>query len=314
MDKEYQKIRFSFVLPAYKGYYLREAIDSILKQDCHDFELIVVDDCSPDSIGEIVSGFEDQRITSYRNEQNVGGKDLVEQWNHCLEYAKGDYVILATDDDLYETNFLSSFLPLIEKYPSVDLFRARVLQVDSHNEIKDIDHCYKEFLSPIEFRYHMMHGMKGGIPQYIFKRKALVKKGGFVNFPKAWASDDATALMMAGNGVVTSQEHLVRFRWSNINISSDNSCGLDKFKARLLFSQWLQEHPIEISCDEQWLHFYRKNITDYLPVYNKVTLISTANSLTCMHWFQCMKLLMACSFLSFKDKCSILLRSLQKRF
>ena len=172
---------FSFILPAYKGRYLKESISSILKQDYTDFELIVVDDCSPDPILQMVLEFNDERITYYRNEQNIGGKDLVAQWNHCLEYAKGDYVILATDDDLYESNFLSSFVPLIKKYPDVNLFRARILQVDSHNEIKYIDSCYKEFLLPIEFRYHIMHGMKGGIPQYIFKRDALVKKGGFVH-------------------------------------------------------------------------------------------------------------------------------------
>ena len=181
-------MKFSFVLPAYKGRYLHDSISSILNQDFRDFELIVVDDCSPDPIREIVANFNDKRLSYYRNEQNIGGKDLVAQWNHCLEYAKGDYVILATDDDLYEPNFLSTFVPLIETYPDVNLFRARILQVNSRNEIKYIDRCYKEYLSPIEFRYHLMHGMKGGIPQYIFKRSALVEKGGFVNFPKAWAS------------------------------------------------------------------------------------------------------------------------------
>lgn len=304
---------FSFVLPAYKGRYLHEAIDSILAQDCHDFELIVVDDYSPDPIRHIVSEFYDERITYYRNEQNIGGKDLVAQWNHCLEYAKGDYVILATDDDLYEPSFLSSFVPLINKYPNVNLFRARILQVDGHNEIKYIDNCYKEFLSPVEFRYHIMHGMKGGIPQYIFKRDALVKKGGFVPFPKAWAADDATALMMSDKGVVTSQEHLVRFRWSDINISSDKMCGMEKFKARLLFSKWLQNYPVEVDGNEDWLRFYQKTVIGYLPIYNKITLISTMNAMTWGHWIKGVQMLKGSDLFSLKDKISIVLRSLQAR-
>lgn len=304
---------FSFVLPAYKGRYLKESISSILEQDNTDFELIVVDDCSPEPIQQIVSEFNDERITYYRNEQNIGGKNLVAQWNHCLEYAKGDYVILATDDDLYESNFLSSFVPLIKNYPDVNLFRARILQVNGHNEIKYIDSCYKEFLSPIEFRYHIMHGMKGGIPQYIFKCDALVKKGGFVNFPKAWAADDATALMMSDKGVVTSQEHLVRFRWSDINISSDRKCGLEKFKARLLFSKWLQNHPVEVEGTEDWRRFYQKTVVEELPIYNKITLIATMNSMTWGHWFQAVKMLSNSDLFTFRDKCSVLLRSIQKR-
>lgn len=306
-------MKFTFVLPAYKGRYLKDAISSILKQDYANFELIVVDDCSPDPIRQIVSDHNDEKITYYCNEQNIGGKDLVAQWNHCLEYAKGDYVILATDDDLYEPNFLSTFVPLIEKYPDVNLFRARILQVDSQNEIKYIDSCYKKYLSPVEFRYHLMHGMKGGIPQYIFKRSALVEKGGFVNFPKAWASDDATALMMSDKGVVTSQEHLVRFRWSDINISSDKTCGLEKFKARLLFSKWLQSYPVEVDGTEDWRRFYKKTVVDYLSIYNKITLIATMNSQSWGHWMECVKFLWETDLFCFKDKCSILIRSLQQR-
>ncbi len=307
-------MKFTFVLPAYKGRYFKDAISSILKQDYANFELIVVDDCSPDPIRQIVSDHNDERITYYCNEQNIGGKDLVAQWNHCLEYAKGDYVILATDDDLYEPNFLSTFVPLIEKYPDVNLFRARILQVDSQNEIKYIDSCYKEYLSPVEFRYHLMHGMKGGIPQYIFKRSALVEKGGFVNFPKAWASDDATALMMSDKGVVTSQEHLVRFRWSDINISGDRKYGLEKFKARLQFSMWFQQQRVETNdMPGDWQRFYKQHVADYLPIYNKITLISTMNAMTWGHWIKGVQMLKGSDLFSLKDKISIVLRSLQVR-
>ena len=95
-------MKFSFILPAWKGRYLREAILSILNQSYSDFELIVVDDCSPDPLEKIVEAFKDPRIEYHHNEHNIGGRDLVAQWNHCLQYAHGDYVILATDDDLYE--------------------------------------------------------------------------------------------------------------------------------------------------------------------------------------------------------------------
>lgn len=306
-------MKFSFVLPAYKATYLQQAMQSILSQTYSDFELIVVDDCSPEDIEGIVSGFKDERISYFRNEKNIGGHDLVGQWNKCLSYAEGEYVILATDDDLYAPEFLKAFVPLIWEYPSVDIFRARVLQVNSNNEILAIDRCYKQYLSSVEFYYHMLHGMKGGIPQYIFRREALVNKGGFVNFPKAWASDDATALMMSGNGVVTSQEHLVRFRWSSINISNDRRCGLEKFQARLLFSKWLQEHQTAVGEDERWKTFYQRTVTEYLPIYNKLTMITTMSMLTWSHWIKSIKELWACDTFSLKDKCSIILRSFQKR-
>ena len=307
-------MKFSFVLPAYKGRYLHDSISSILNQDFIDFELIVVDDCSPDPIREIVANFNDKRLSYYRNEQNIGGKDLVAQWNHCLEYAKGDYVILATDDDLYEPNFLSTFVPFIAKHPDVELFRSRVLNVNSDNRILWIDRCYKEFLTPLEFRYHKMHGMLGGIPNYIFRKDALVKQGGFVSLPLAWGSDDLTAIAMAGKGVVTSQQHLVRFRWSDINISSDRkNTGLDKLRARLLQGQWLAEHPIENDAQGVWKDFYESQVIDYLSVYTKITLIEAMNAMTWRDWLKSIRLLHRYDRLTFRDRLSIVLRSLQNR-
>jgi glycosyltransferase involved in cell wall biosynthesis len=307
-------MKFSFVMSAHRSRYIRESIDSILAQRFDDFELLVVDDVSPDGLDNIVAEYDDARVSYHQVEKDLGNYDLVGKWNKSIEFAKGDYVILATDDDLYEPTLLSSFAPLIEKYPDVDLFRARILTIDANGTITSIDKCYKEYLSSVEFRYHMMHGMRGGIPQYIFKRKALVDKGGFVNFPKAWASDDATALMMSDKGVVTSQEHLVRFRYSGVNISSDRSQGLEKFKARLQFSRWLQEQREETNdMADDWQRFYRQHVADYLPIYNKITLISTMNAMTWGHWIKGVQMLKDSDLFSLKDKISIVLRSLQTR-
>ena len=302
--------KFSFILPAWKGRFLREAIRSILNQSYQDFELIVVDDCSPEFLKEIVGEFGDERIEYHRNEHNIGGKDLVAQWNHCLQYAKGDYVILATDDDLYEPNFLQEMVTLIEKYPEVELFRARILQVNADNHIMGIDQCYKEYLTKDEFVYHMLHGMKGGIPQYAFRRMALIDKGGFVNFPKAWASDDATAVMMAEHGVATTQEHLVRFRWSNINISSDSSNIVEKVQARLLFYHWLRQNLIPIKPVNEEAAFLHKHIDEYLPIYNKVTLLAHLAGVPLRKKLQCLRMIAKSSDMTRRDKLSVIIRSI----
>ena len=46
---------FSFVMPAYKAKFLSKAINSILKQDYNDFELIIVNDASPENLKHIVN-------------------------------------------------------------------------------------------------------------------------------------------------------------------------------------------------------------------------------------------------------------------
>lgn len=303
-------MRFSFILPAWKGKYLSESVSSILAQSCTDFELVIVDDHSPENLKQIVSSFHDARISYYRNKENIGGKDLVAQWNHCLQYAHGDYVILATDDDLYEPKFLEEMSQLIDTYPAVELLRARILQVNADTHIMGIDRCYKEHLTKDEFVYHMLHGMKGGIPQYVFRRQALIDKGGFVNFPKAWASDDATAIMMAEHGVATTQEHLVRFRWSDINISSDKRSIVEKVQARLLFYHWLRQHLIPINLEDEAAAFLHRNIDEFLSVYNKVTLLAHLAGVPLLQKLQCLRMIAHCDDMTSRDRLSVIVRSL----
>ena len=64
-------MKYSFVLPAYKATFLREAIDSILAQSYPDFELIIVNDKSPEDLTSIVNSYHDVRIQYYVNAQNI---------------------------------------------------------------------------------------------------------------------------------------------------------------------------------------------------------------------------------------------------
>jgi hypothetical protein len=199
---------------------------------------------------------------------------------------------------------------LIDTYPAVELLRARILQVNADNHIMGIDRCYKEHLTKDEFVYHMLHGMKGGIPQYVFKRQALIDKGRFVNFPKAWASDDATAIMMAEHGVATTQEHLVRFRWSNINISSDKSNILEKVHARLMFYHWLRQNLLPIKPVNEAAAFLHNNIDDFLPIYNKVTLLAHLAGVPLLQKLQCLRMIAHCDDMTSRDRLSVIVRSL----
>ena len=64
---------FSVVIPSYKGRYLGEAIDSVIAQTCGDWELIVVNDCSPEDLGGVVGPrLSDSRIRYFVNERNLG--------------------------------------------------------------------------------------------------------------------------------------------------------------------------------------------------------------------------------------------------
>src|ERR1035438_1677250 len=90
--------RVSVVMGAYNGErFLRPAIESIINQTFRDFELIVIDDCSTDSTGQILREFKDERMRVVRNERNLG---IAETLNRGIAIARGEYIALQDHDDV----------------------------------------------------------------------------------------------------------------------------------------------------------------------------------------------------------------------
>lgn len=236
-------MRFSFVLPAYKSEYLQVAIDSILQQTYIDFELIIVDDASPYHLESIVNQYNDNRIVFHRNENNIGGKNLVSNWNKCIKYAKGEYVILASDDDIYSPFFLQQVDERIKDYPDVDIIRSRVNRIDSDGIITDIEQIYKPFMPFSEFVFYWSKGIINCIANYAFKRTVLLDAGGFVDMPCAWYSDDITIVNMSFNGIATTDDALFYFRTSDKSISwtFNKETIRKKWKANGMFYQWFND-------------------------------------------------------------------------
>lgn len=248
--------KYSFVLPAFKATFLREALISILNQTYKDFELIIVNDASPEDLNSIVDSYHDERIQYYINEKNVGGHDLVAQWNSCISYAKGKYLILASDDDVYHLDFLEKMDVLIDKYPNVNVFRPRVQHMDANGHVRGESDFLDEYLSQIDFLYERYKGkVSSGLQYHIFNRNELVNIGGFVNFPTGWLSDDATVIRLAKNGVVSHKEALFAFRTSGLNISSkinDSKLMYYKLVALECFYQWFEREigDIEVAGED----------------------------------------------------------------
>lgn len=91
--------RFSLIVPVHKVQgYLPECLDSVLGQDYVDFELIAVNDCSPDGSGAILDEYarHDARIHVMHLTENVG---LGRARNAGMERAQGDYVLFLDSDD-----------------------------------------------------------------------------------------------------------------------------------------------------------------------------------------------------------------------
>lgn len=234
-------MRVTIALPAYKATYLNVAIDSILNQTFVDFELIIVNDASPENIDSIVSRYNDNRITYFKNSVNIGSTNLIKQWNYCLSLAKGDYFVLASDDDIYAPTFLESLLNLSEKYPSVNVFHSRVGIIDSNGITLDYTICCAEWESSLTFIWHKICKFRNQyIPEFMFKTEQLALQGGFIDFPSAWGSDHATTFLLSyETGVVCCNEPNFMWRSSGLNISGSGNFSGNKLNALFKYIKWL---------------------------------------------------------------------------
>ncbi len=90
----------SVCIPAYNNEdFIAATLDSVLKQTCPDFEVIITDDHSADNTVSVIHKFADSRIKLIQNEANLG---LAGNWNKALAHASGKYVkVMGADDLLY---------------------------------------------------------------------------------------------------------------------------------------------------------------------------------------------------------------------
>jgi glycosyltransferase involved in cell wall biosynthesis len=101
----------SVIVPNYRhAAYLPQRIDSILAQTCQDFELILLDDCSPDHSREVLERYRNHPRVSHLvyNEQNSGS--AFRQWNKSVGLAQGRYVWIAESDDWAEPTLLAALV------------------------------------------------------------------------------------------------------------------------------------------------------------------------------------------------------------
>lgn len=120
--------KVSIVLPTYNGSrYIRQSIESCLKQSYGNFELIVVDDGSSDNIAEIVGCYGDSRIRFLRHARNLG---LADALNTGFKDSVGEYLTWTSDDNYYADSAIEEMVRFLQRYHEVDFVYADSYVID----------------------------------------------------------------------------------------------------------------------------------------------------------------------------------------
>ena len=114
--------------------HLRSSLDSLLAQDYRNFEVVIVDNASTDSTGEIGMEYaaRDKRVRYYRNEISVGG---ICNFNRAVDLARGEHFTLAAGHDLRHPTFLSRCMAVMEHDASVALCHTQARWIDEDDRL-----------------------------------------------------------------------------------------------------------------------------------------------------------------------------------
>ena len=233
-------MKYSVTIPAYKAQFLKEAIDSILAQTICDFEVIILDDASPENIDEIVSSYADSRIRYYKNEKNVGAVDVVDNWNKLLELSNGEFFICMGDDDKLAPNCLEEYGKLMEKHPGLAVYHARTMMIDENSKFCDLQEERPEWQSVYSLIWH--YTFKEGIQfvgDFLYETTSLRERGGFYKLPMAWGSDCVTSFIAASErGIANTQVPIFFYRTNRFSITKSSNQRI-KIQATKMYQDWM---------------------------------------------------------------------------
>jgi len=122
----------SVVIPSFnQAAYVREAIQSVINQTYQNFEIIVVNDASPDDTAKIVNGYNDPRVLLITHEENKG---LPAARNTGITASSGELIALLDSDDIFHPNKLESHINFLNDNPHIGV---------SYNNRFELNHSAK---------------------------------------------------------------------------------------------------------------------------------------------------------------------------
>ena len=126
----------SVIVPVYKvEQFLHRCVDSILRQSFYDFELILVDDGSPDNCGVICDEYaaKDSRVRVIHQE-NSG---VSEARNRGMDAAEGQFLCFVDSDDILNCKYCETLLDLLEN-TACDFAACGTYRFSEESELENI--------------------------------------------------------------------------------------------------------------------------------------------------------------------------------
>jgi glycosyltransferase involved in cell wall biosynthesis len=228
----------SVCIPVYRGEdYLAETVRSVLEQTYRDFELVILDNASPDDSGRIARSFRDSRI---RVETNPTLLPQPHNWRRAVELCRAPLVKLVCADDLLHPRCLELQVGAMDADPGLAVVAAKRHMIDESSRIL-VPHrglhgmigvrTYVDVARRVVRNGANPIGEPGGV---LFRRDDYDAVGGW-NPERCYAMDlDLWLRLLCRGDFLGLPVSLAAFRIAHTSLSADNSTGIDEHQRAIV--------------------------------------------------------------------------------
>ncbi|MCQ2523350.1 MAG: glycosyltransferase [Lachnospiraceae bacterium] len=184
--------RISVIVPVYNTeLYLKNCVDSILRQTFKDFELILIDDGASDNSASLCKEYADADTrVKYFYQENSGASVAR---NHGIDVATGDFITFIDSDDWIDEDYLELLLAESERYDIVQIGNHVFTADGQTNRGDQVNSDLEEKINGKDLCIRLLEGkyQSGGVPWGKLYRKELWED---IRFPAIQRFEDVAVL------------------------------------------------------------------------------------------------------------------------
>lgn len=263
----------SIIIPNYNHeLFLKQRIDSVLKQSYQNFEIIILDDNSTDGSRDVIEKYRTNAKVSniIYNENNSGS--VFKQWIKGIDLAKGDYIWIAESDDFATDNFLETTVQLLDKNLELGMVFTNTQMVDElgspiedDNSKSDVFRELKEQNNTIDktnlTSFLFKHLIIKNASSVLFRKKALksIRLQDITNFTNT--GDRFVYIGIAiSNKIIYIEDRLNFMRSHQNNTTKKNFTNGKIYKDRLkIFSYYIEKLDLNSGAKDNLLKYFNYN-------------------------------------------------------
>lgn len=239
----------SVIIPNYcHAQYLDQRIQSVLNQTYQNFEVIILDDCSPDNgkSRTVIEKYKNNPHVSQIIYNEVNGGSPYKQWEKGASFAKGDLIWIAESDDYADKQLLDVLVPQFDQNKNVSVAFCRSVLFNEQGELGPAGRKYIQegVIDGKMFIHDYMHTGTG----IVNASSAIFTKEAFMNISKEYASfkgagDRLFWILLAEKGNVAFVEKPYNyFRFHATNTTKKcNTNGINQKEDKIIFDYICQK-------------------------------------------------------------------------